>query len=85
MRVTLVGELRSYMPHSEKPKHKTETIYGKFNKDFKKWSTIKKKKKTPEQDCPFEAMLETFSIEQYRLTIYKATFPSFNSHNLITW
>ena len=45
----------------------------------------KKKKKTPEQDCPFEAMLETFSIEQYRLTIYKATFPSFNSHNLITW
>ena len=38
---------------------------------------IKKKNKiTPEQDCPFEAMLETFSIEQYRLTIYKATFPS---------
>lgn len=37
---------------------------------------LKKKKKTPEQDCPSEGKLETFSNEQYRLTIYKATFPS---------
>ena len=27
------------------PKHKTKAICNKFNKDFKKWSTIKKKKK----------------------------------------
>ena len=34
---------------AKKPKHKTEVVFSKFNKDFKKWSTLKiyflKKKK----------------------------------------
>ena len=42
----------------------------------------KKHTKKPEQDCPFEAMLETFSTEQYRLTIYKASFPSLQFQKL---
>ena len=32
------------------PKHKTEAICNKFNKDFEKWSTSKKKKKKRERE-----------------------------------
>lgn len=33
---SLVGDLRSHMPRGQKPKHKTEAVSHRFNKDFKK-------------------------------------------------
>ena len=38
----LVGELRFSMPHHQNRKQKQ--YCNKFNKDFKRWSTSKKKK-----------------------------------------
>ena len=41
-------ELRSYIPHDQKPKHKTKAYCNQFNKDFTlKIVHTKKKKKKP--------------------------------------
>ena len=45
---SLVGDLRSHMPRGQNPKHETEAVSYKFNKDFKNspyQKTIPKKKK----------------------------------------
>ena len=39
----LVGELDPTCFVAKKPKHRTEAMLYKFNKDFKKWFTSKKK------------------------------------------
>ena len=42
---SLVGEVRTHMPHGQKNQNiKQKQCCNKFNKDFKKWSTLKKKK-----------------------------------------
>ena len=40
---SLLGELKTYMPGDQKPKHKTEADYSKFNKVFENGSHWKKK------------------------------------------
>ena len=38
---SLVRELRSHMPHSQKTNIKQKQYWNKFDKDLKKWSTLK--------------------------------------------
>ena len=35
---SLLGELKTYMPGDQKPKHETEADYSKFNKVFENGS-----------------------------------------------
>ena len=50
---SLVGEQRSHLPLGQKKQNiKNQKQYcNKFNKDFKKWSTLKKKVFKKEEQC----------------------------------